>query len=413
MQRSGKSVVLRVLALLALLAALGLIAAGCGGSSSSSSSTSESSAAESTESSAAETEPAAESESESEPASGGIAEAEAAVTKALEPVNWQPPGEPIDVSSLKGKNVWYVDYDLSIPFEKQLSEGLTEGMEAAGVNLTILDGKSMVSNFSSGIEKAIAQNADAILLGGFPTVLVKPALNKAKAAGIPVIATHTTDPEAVSGADKGTIAAYATHSYSFPGEIMADYTAADSEGSANIALIESKELDTSNLVSAAYLKELEKVCPECSVSQFNVPVAQWNGLQGQIQSILQSNPDVDYVVPVFDGMALFMIPGITTAGKADSVKMVTFNASPAVMEYLVKGDIVAAEVGDATVLQGWGYADQTFRVLLEEPPLDDIEVPERLFTEANIETIDLEEPESTWYTETDYQAAYKKLWGLG
>ncbi|MBS1881348.1 MAG: substrate-binding domain-containing protein [Actinobacteria bacterium] len=399
--------------LLALLAALGLVAAGCGSSgSSSSSSTSESSESESG-GSASESETETASESESESTSGSVAEAEAAVTKALEPVKWQPPGEPIDVSSLKGKNVWYVDYDLSIPFEKELSEGLEEGMEAAGVNLTIIDGKSMVSNFSSGIEKAIAQNADAILLGGFPTILVKPALAKAKAAGIPVIATHTTDPGPVTGEDKGTIAAYATHSYSFPGEIMADYTASDSEGSANVALIESKELDTSNLVSAAYLKELGKVCPECSVKQFNVPVAQWNGLQSQIQSILQSNPEVNYVVPVFDGMALFMIPGITTAGKSNSVKMVTFNASPAVMEYLAKGDIVAAEVGDATVLQGWGYADQTFRVLLGEPPLDDINVPERLFTEENIGSINLEEPESTWYTNANYQAAYKKLWGLG
>ncbi|MBS1861410.1 MAG: substrate-binding domain-containing protein [Actinobacteria bacterium] len=411
MQRSGKSVVARALALLALLAALGLIAAGCGSSgSSSSSSTSESTEAESGGSSEAETEPAAETESES--SSGAIAEAEAAVTKALEPVKWKPPGEPIDVSSLKGKNVWYVDYDLSIPFEQELTEGLTEGMEAAGVNLTVVDGKSMVSNFSSGIEKAIAQNADAILLGGFPTVLVKPALAKAKAAGIPVIATHTTDPGPVTGEDKGTIAAYATHSYSFPGEIMADFTASDSEGSANVALIESKELDTSNLVSAAFLKELGKVCPECSVKQFNVPVAQWNGLQSQIQSILRSNPEVNYVVPVFDGMALFMIPGITTAGKSSSVKMVTFNASPGVMEYLAKGDIVAAEVGDATVLQGWGYADQTFRVLLNKPPLDNIGVPERLFTEENIESIDLEAPESTWYTKTNYQEAYKKLWGL-
>lgn len=412
MQGSRTSAVTRVLALLALLAALGLIAAGCGGgSSSSSSSTSESTEAESAGSAEAEaeTEPAAETES----SSGAIAEAEAAVTKALEPVKWEPPGEPIDVSSLKGKNVWYIPYDLSVPFEQELNEGLSEGLAAAGVNLTTIDGKSMVSNFSSGIQKAISQNADVILLGGFPARLVKPALEQAKAAGIPVIATHAGDPGPVTGPEKEYITAYATHSYSFPGEIMADFTASDSEGSAHVALIEANELDTSNLVSEAFRRQLSSVCPECSVKQFNVPFSQLNGMQAQIESILRSNPEVNYVVPVFDAYAIYSIPGITEAGKSSSVKLVTFNATPAVMDYLAKGDIVAAEVGDATNLQGWGYADQAFRVLLGKPPLDNIDVPERLFTEENIKSIDLGAPESTWYTNTNYQAAYKKVWGLG
>lgn len=401
MQGSRRSAVARYLAMLAALLALSLIAVACGGSSDSGTSS---------ETSTTETSTTA---SETESGSGDVAAATAAVEEALAPVSWQPPGEPIDIQSLKGKNVWYIDYDLSIPFEKLLWEGLSAGLKAGGVNLTTVDGKSMVSNFSSGIQKAVAQNADAILLGGFPTVLVKPALAQAKAAGIPVIATHSGDPGPVTGADEGTVVAYATHSYSVPGKLMADFTASDSEGSANVALIESKELDTSNLVAESFNEELGKVCPECSVKSFNVPVTAWNGLQSQIQSILLSNPDIDYVVPVFDGMALFAIPGITTAGKSGSVKIVTFNASPPVMEYLARGDIVAAEVGDATELQGWGYADQTYRVLLEEPPLDDIEVPERLFTEENIGEIDLEAPESTWYTTTDYQAAYKQLWGLG
>lgn len=380
--------------LLATISAMAFVATGCGGDSDDSSSSGSGG-----DKSAAET-------SSSSPAA-------VAVKKAQEPVAWEPPGPAIDVASLKGKDVWYVDYDLSIPFEQLLHQGLKEGLSAAGVNLTTVDGKSQVTEFNRGIENAVAQKADAILLGGFPIDLVKPSLEKAKAAGIPVIDTHSGDPGPVPAEAADLVAAQAAHSYSSPGALMADWIAVDSDGSGDIALIVSNELRTSNLVSDAFNKELTSVCPDCNVKEFNVPVSNWDGIQTEVQSILRANPDITYVAPVFDGMALFAVPGIVTAGRADDVKVVSFNASPAVMEMLKKGEVVKADVGSATVLQGWGYADQTYRVLLDEEPLDDIEVPERLFTEANINDIDLKGLESTWYTDVNWEDAYKQLWGLG
>jgi ribose transport system substrate-binding protein len=135
-------------------------------------------------------------------------------------------------------------------------------------------------------------------------------------------------------------------------------------------------------------------------------------LQAQTQQILRANPDMEYLVPVFDGMAFFVVPGVTAAGKSDQVKIVTFNATAAVMENLAKGNVVACEVGDATLWEGWGFADQSFRVMLKKTPLADIEVPERLFDSTNIDSIDLKAQESTWYSDTDFKAAYKEHWGL-
>jgi ribose transport system substrate-binding protein len=344
--------------------------------------------------------------------SAALEEARAAVEEATAPVDWQPPGGEVDASKAKGKSVWYVDYDLSIPFEQLLHRGLKEGLGAAGVKLTTVDGKSQVAEFNRGIENAVAQNADAILLGGFPTQLVEPALKKAAAAGVPVIDTHSGDPGPVPPEKEDIVAAQAAHSYSNPGKLMADFIAADSGGDGKVVLIESRELTTSNLVSDAFQKEIDAVCPDCSVDAQNVPVAKWDGIQTQVQSILRSQPDTEYIAPVFDGMALFAVPGIITAGKADDVKVVSFNATPAVMEYLKKGEVVTADVGSAMVLQGWGYADQTVRVLAGEEPLDDIEVPERLFTTDNIGEIDLKAVESTWYTDVDWESAYKTLWGV-
>jgi hypothetical protein len=44
-------------------------------------------------------------------------------------------------------------------------------------------------------------------------------------------------------------------------------------------------------------------------------------------------------------------------------------------------------------------------------PLSDIGIKDRLFDASNINSINLKAQESTWYGNTDYVAAYKKLWG--
>ena len=63
-------------------------------------------------------------------------------------------------------------------------------------------------------------------------------------------------------------------------------------------------------------------------------------------------------------------------------------------------------------LQGWAFADQGLRVAAGYPPLPDIGIKDRLFTADNINSIDLNAEESTWYGEGDYKAAYEKLWGV-
>jgi ribose transport system substrate-binding protein len=335
-----------------------------------------------------------------------------AVQAAEQPVQWTPPGSKIDVSSLRGKTVFYIDYDLSIPFEATLLLGFKQGATAAGVKVVAFDGKSQVSEWSRGIDEAIAQHASAILLGGFPQSLVGPALQRAKAAGIPVIDTHSADAPPGSPGISSAIVAEAEHSYTLPGKLEADYITTKSKGTADIGFIQSSDLQSSDVARDAFTSESGKVCPACKVNMFDVSVANWNQLQGQTQSILRANPNMQYIVPVFDGMAFFVIPGIIASGKQSQVKVVTFNATSAIMQDLGKGVVVAAEVGDATLWEGWGFADQTFRVLLGQQPLADINVPERLFDSTNIGSIDLSAQESTWYGNIDYQGLYKALWGL-
>jgi ribose transport system substrate-binding protein len=251
------------------------------------------------------------------------------------------------------------------------------------------------------------------MVGGFEPSLVGPALADAEKAGIPVIMANVQDPGPARSDYPSAVKAFATHSFSWPGKVEADFVTADSGGKANIVFMSTSDLPhITSPMKDAFLNELKRVCPGCKVKVMDVPSGQWNTLQTKTASLIRSNPDVDYIIPDFDGMVIFALPGVHSAGAQGKVKIISFNATPSVMKALKNKDVVVGETGGPNLLQGWAFADQALRVAAGVKPLADIGIKDRLFTADNINSIDLGAEESSWYGEGDYAAAYKKLWGV-
>jgi ribose transport system substrate-binding protein len=345
--------------------------------------------------------------------SAGIAEAKKLVKQYEQAPKWKPPGTPFDASKAKGKSIWYVSLSLSIPFEKYMLQGIQQGAASVGAKGVGFDGKFSAAEGARGIEQAIQSKASVIMVGGFEPSLVGPALADAEKAGIPVIMANVQDPGPPRSDYPSAVKAFATHSFSWPGKVEADFVTADSGGKANIVFMSTSDLPhITSPMKDAFLNELERVCPGCKVKVMNVPSGQWNTLQTKTASLIRSNPDVNYIVPDFDGMVIFALPGVHSAGAQDKVKIVSFNATPSVMKALKSKDVVVGETGGPNLLQGWAFADQALRVAAGVKPLADIGIKDRLFTADNINSIDLGAEESSWYGEGDYAAAYKKLWGV-
>jgi ribose transport system substrate-binding protein len=251
------------------------------------------------------------------------------------------------------------------------------------------------------------------MLGGVEPSLVAPALADAKKAGIPVIMVNTQDPGPPRKDYPPAVVGMATHSFSWPGRAEADFITVDSKGKAKILFMSTNDLPhITGPEKQAFLSETKRVCPGCEVEVMNVPSGQWSQLTTKTASYIRAHPDVQYIVPDFDGMVIFALPGVHSAHAQGKVKIVSFNATPSVMKALKKKDVVVAETGGPNLLQGWALADQGLRVAAGEKPLPDIGILDRLFTAANIGSINLNAQESTWYGKVDYVAAYKKLWGV-
>ena len=342
-----------------------------------------------------------------------VAAAQQLVKRAEAPqTSWKPAGQPFNATGLRGKSMWYVSINLSIPFEQYILQGMKQGAATVGAKVTGFDAKSSVTNLESGIDEAIQAKAGVIFVDGVPAKEVAPAIAQAKAAGIPVLTANAQGSGPLLPGTPPGVVGSATHPFAIPGVLMADWVVANSNGNANILFLSSEDVPViTGLVKTGFVGETHRLCPGCKVTVIDSPTSQWDQLTTITPSLIRKYPDANYLVADFDGQVIFMVPGVTAAGAQNKVKIVSFNATPSVMQDIKNNNVVGADVGGPNLLQGWAFAEEGLRVLDGFPALNNLNIPTRLFDSSNINSINLSAEESQWYGVGDYQAAYTKLWG--
>ncbi|MFN8215209.1 MAG: sugar ABC transporter substrate-binding protein [Solirubrobacterales bacterium] len=391
-----------LLVLLALLAVVGLAACGSSGSSTDA----EGSGSSETSSSGGTSESTDSGEAGGDP----VSEAKERLQTAMAEPEWKQPGPAFDAGKVQGKKVLFIGVDSSIPVVQTMYKAFAEAAKEVGMQVNEFDGKGQVSEFNRGMETAISQNYDAVVLLSISPELVAGAVADAERAGVKVIEAINGDPGKVQIPG---VSASVSFCYSCAGKQMADYVIADSGGDANGAIFVSEEVTSGTDEVKGLMGEFGELCAECKFDTKNVPIAEWSkNLPTLTRSTLLSNPQTNYLIPLYDGMAISIVPAVLQANKPE-VKVVSFNATPSVMEMMNEGEVMAADVGGANVWLGWGLADQTFRVLAGVAPVKDENIPLRTFTKENLDAIDLGGPEVDWYGKADFKANYKKLWKIG
>lgn len=396
MTDSGKRRATLAVSLLAVIVAIAV--AGCG-SSGSTSSTSETTATSGG---------ATGSESSG---SGAVAEATTRVQEAMKAPVWKSPGPSFKASEASGKKVAIVAVTTEVPAVNELDEEMVSALKEAGVSTTVGNGKASPTEYARLMQQAIQANVSAIILNAVDPKAVAQPLLQAKEAGVPVITMFEADPS--QPLPEGVVGR-ADFSYKEAGELLAAWTASDSEGEANSVAIQSSDAPS----MAAYLAGFEEAygtyCGECELSVKDISVADWQSRLGPTaRSALLEDPSVNYLLPMYDGMMLNVVPAVQQAGKIGEVKMGSLNATPAVMEFLTNGEI-QMDIGESNPWLAWAAADQTLRAIVGVPTVRVENVPLRVFTAENFPSeVGSESDPSTWYGPVDFMAEYKKLWELG
>ena len=401
--------------LMAVVAAGCLVASACGSSADPGSSSTPAASTEATSGSVAAT-AGAGSGSSATPAAGGTAAAAEQVEQLRKVPEFVAPGPAIDVTSLKGKKIFVIPIAAT-----GLDSGIHSAEEAiarkAGVTLTYYPTQGQVAQWVQGMQTAIAQKPDLIMLEAAPDPRqLQPQIAQAKAAGIPVLVSHFYDTEMPNPPDCEGCAAGVTAVVKAPltaaARAEANWIIADSGGKANVLFIGLSDVLPTPGIVKAFQDEFAKNCADCKVTVQNIPLSQLaTSLTTTVASALTKDPSITYVNPLGDALVAGVLPALHSTGRT-GVKVVSFNGSPGVLKYIAQADAnVVADVGESADWIGFANMDQAFRVMLGRPTVDQ-NTPIRLWDKTNIAEQGQEPSYSKGFGDR-YASGYYRLWGLG
>jgi ribose transport system substrate-binding protein len=333
------------------------------------------------------------------------------VDEHLKVPQFDPPGPAFDASAASGKSIFEIPLSSSIPFIAAKSSEMKKVADRFGIDYTTWENEGTPADWVRGMNQAISRGVDLIVLQGAPDPdLLQPQLARAKQAGIPVLATFIIDEtESVPTGVTATVRTPATRRL----RLVSDYVISDTEGKGNVLVLTSDDIRISRAIGPAIKDQFATECPDCSVTVTDVPLADWaSKIQTTVQSEITKNPDLDYIIPVFDGMAQYAIAGVLQAGAQDRVSIATADATPSVLADLQRGRVVKRDGGTNPAWIAWANMDQAMRILSGAGQIKsgNENLPIRLIDESNV--AETGEPPVLGKGFGDaYIEGYDKLWG--
>jgi ribose transport system substrate-binding protein len=318
-------------------------------------------------------------------------------------------GPPVDAAQAAGKTIFWLPAISSIPYQQGLERRMAATAKLAGLQFIAFQDQGQPSEWVQGMNQAIQRGVDEIVLSSVPPELVGPQIKRSREAGIQVMELHATD---LSAPLSGGLSAQVPGPFDHAAALLANYAIADSNGDAHALVITSNEVSPSKGMVEAIQSTLGENCSGCSAKVVNVPVNQWaSNIQSETQTALLADPSINYVLPIYDSMALYVVPGIKAAGRTDSVKVASYNGTPAILAMIDGTGPVTMDVGESLDWLAFAGIDQSLRLLTGKEPVADEQTPLRVFDAANVAEAGEPPTYAKGYGDS-YRDAYMKLWGL-
>ena len=348
---------------------------------------------------------------------GSTSKAVKAAQKELDKYKGVPkfvrPNAPFKASSLKGKTVALIGINLTTPALTFAIQGAEKAAKAVGINTTVFDGKNEPSLWTEGIQQAISAHDGAIALFGVPVGAVGSQLQAAKAAGIPVVNVENNEPStSAPGQGAGSdIYASASEDMNLEGRLAADAAIVQTKGHAKAIIMNTPGLTPGPPIVSGF-KSVLRSCSGCSVvTQTTIQIQTWaTGLGPQTTSTLRANPSANVILPIFDTMALFIVPAVQAANDSGKVTVQSTSGFPAATAMMLKyPKVLTGLAGQSDYWSGWLAMNQAMRGMLKLKPGNPV-VPTRYVTPAVAKKHGTSE--AALYGNS-YEKGFKKLWGVG
>lgn len=225
------------------------------------------------------------------------------------------------------------------PYWVAIAKGATDKAEEAGVELITSTGKTDSDNASqvSAIENMITRQVDTILITPADNKGIVPQVQKARDAGIQVIALDAAT-EPASAVD----AVFATNHVTM-GELIGTWAKAKFAGKeARIAMLDADPQAIPGIERHnGFLKGFGITDDDPQISGIANSHATIEGAQTAMENLLQKDPSINLVYTVSEPAGYGAYEALKKAGKTDDVVLVTLDGSCKGLQYVKEGKFAA------------------------------------------------------------------------
>jgi ribose transport system substrate-binding protein len=329
--------------------------------------------------------------------------------------DWKYPGDPFDAKKAAGKTIFSIQENSTNPFTNTVVAGMKDVANRVGVKIVDYPNQGQRTQWIQGIQQAISAKVDAIVLSGgtIGPIYFKEQAAAAERAGIPIITV--VDRDLTQDAEPNT-AARVSQPYAEAARLDADWIIKQTKCDANVLVMTTNEVIAGDIGSKAARDEFDKYCGDgCKTRFVNVPLSQWSTKIGTTtQTEVSSNQDLNYVFPLYDPMAQFVVPGIQLGGGITRVKVATYNGTPGILRMIQTGDTVEMIVGENETHLGYAAMDQAMRLMTGVDPIADGDygIPLRVFDDSNVDEAG-DPPEYGVGYGDQWRDGFLRAWGLG
>lgn len=338
----------------------------------------------------------------------GIRAARAAVARYERQPKFIGPGSRIPIARARGKSVWVIAVSMSIPFTASVAQGVQLAAARVGISTHVFDGKGTQSEWIRGINEAVSQHANGVVLIGVPLPLVSSALETMHNDHVPFIDVPTDCKQPLPFGEFGHVCISFTHA----GALQADYAIAHAGAKpTHVLLLEDNEYPSEENRLHGMEAEFRKLAPHDTVDVHNTLTSQ-NATQlgPSTVNLIRRDPRISWVLATYDAQLLYVVPALQQAGLASKVRIVGSDAVSSNLNWTKTNHVQVADVGEPDHWMGWASLDLIARAMLGRKAVNE-HIQLRLFSSGNLKGIRNTGNEDRLFG-GNYRARYARLWGL-
>ncbi|MBJ7222782.1 MULTISPECIES: sugar ABC transporter substrate-binding protein [unclassified Brenneria] len=248
--------------------------------------------------------------------------------------------------------------------------------QETGVTVQFEDAKGDVATQIQQVENFVNQGMDAIILNLVDTQAVRPMMQQAERAGIPLVFVNLR-PEVQLGKNM----AYVGSDTELSGRIQMEALAKEMGGKGNLAILMGSLSSEATRYRTKGVEEIAKKFPDIRIVQKQSAMFFRKEAVDVTSNWILSGDKIDAIAANNDEMAIGAIMALQQAGRKD-VLVAGIDGTPDALELIKQGRLNISVFQDAKG-QGEGAVETVLKMLRGEPVEENVLIPYQLITKDN------------------------------